>query len=64
MKLLTILCGKKESMSTNKLISLEDAKFKSITDIYVQTLHTKYLVGQHLPLPQTDQKAPFSPREF
>lgn len=48
-------------MSTNKLISLEDAKFKSITDIYVQTLHTKYLVGQHLPLPQTDQKAPFFP---
>lgn len=58
MKLFTMQCGEK-SMSTNKLISLEDAEFKSIADIYVQTLHTKYLVCQHLPLPQTDsdQKA-------
>lgn len=46
-------------MSTNELISLEDAEFKSIADIYVKTLHTKYLVFQHLPPPQTDsdQKA-------
>lgn len=53
-------------MSTNKLISLEDAEFKSIADIYVQTLHTKYLACQHLPLPQTDsdQKAQFLPMNF
>lgn len=39
---------------------------QSIADIYVQTLHTKYLACQHLPLPQTDsdQKAQFLPMNF
>lgn len=37
-----------------------------IADIYVQTLLTKYLARQHLPLPQTDsdQKAWFLPMNF
>jgi hypothetical protein len=39
---------------------------QSIADIYVQTLLTKYLARQHLPLPQTDsdQKAWFLPMNF
>ena len=55
-----------KSMSTNMFISLEDGEFKSIADVYVQTLHTKYLVCQHLPLPKTDsdQKALFLPMNF
>lgn len=48
------------------LISLEDGEFKSIADIYAQTLHTKYLICQHLPLPKTDsdQRAQFLPMNF
>lgn len=67
MELFTILCWEK---NPRVLISLFLWKMKnlnqSIIDIYVQTLHTKYLACKHLPLPQTDsdQKAQFLPMNF
>lgn len=68
MELFTLLCRGEKSKRAP--ISLFLWKMKnlnqSIADVYVQSLHTKYLARQHLPLPQTDSdpKAQFLPMNF